>query len=159
ILVVSQIAIALLILVAAGLFVRTLSNLESINLGFNRENVLIFSLNARRAGHLQAEIVPLYERLRDQMAALPGVRPAALSDMALLGMGFSGTMASDGTEPLHSTGIVSVGRDFFAVTQVPIVRGRPLDAHDRAGVAVVDERFARAVFGSANPVGRTVHLP
>jgi predicted permease len=159
VLVVSQIAIALLILVAAGLFVRTLSNLESINLGFNRQDILIFSLNARRAGHEPAEIVPFYERLRDQFAAIPGVRAAALSDTALFGMGFSGTMAGDGTEPLHSTGIVSVGRDFFLVTQVPILLGRPLDAHDRAGVAVVDERFARAVFGSANPIGRTVHLP
>ena len=159
VLVVSQIAIALFILVAAGLFVRTLSNLESLNLGFNREDILIFSLNARRAGHAQAEIVPLYERLRDQFAAIPGVRAAALSDTALLGMGFDGTMASDGTEPQHSTGIVQAGRDFFTVTQVPILLGRPLEAHDRAGVAVVDERFARAVFGSANPIGRTVHLP
>jgi predicted permease len=159
ILVVSQIAIALLVLVAAGLFVRTLSNLESIELGFNRENILVFGLDAHRAGHPQAEIVPLYERLRDQFAALPGVRAATLSDMSLLGMGFSGTMASDGTEPLHSTGLVAAGRDFFTVMQVPILLGRALDARDRAGVAVVDERFARAVFGSANPIGRTVHLP
>jgi predicted permease len=159
ILVVSQIGIALLILVAAGLFVRTLSNLESLNLGFNRENVLVFSLDAHRAGHAQPEIVPLYERLRERFAALPGVRSAALSDMSPLGMGFSGTMASDGTEPLHATGIVTVGQDFFTAMEIPIRLGRPIDAHDRSGVAVVDERFARAIFGVANPIGRTVHLP
>jgi predicted permease len=158
-LVVSQIAIALLILVAAGLFVRTLSNLESIDLGFNRENVLVFGLDARRAGHAPSEILPLYEALRRQFAVLPGVRAAGVSDMTLIGTGFSGTMASDGSLPLHSTGIVQAGPDFFAAMQVPILRGRPIDERDRAGVAVVDERFARAVFGVADPLGRTVHLP
>jgi predicted permease len=159
ILVVSQIAIALLVLVAAGLFVRTLSNLESIELGFNRENVLVFGLDAHRAGHPQSEILPFYESLRDRFAAIPGVRVAALSDMSLIGMGFDGTMASDGSEPLHSTGILQVGLDFFAAMQIPVVLGRSFEAHDRGGVAVVDQRFAQAIFGNANPVGKIVHLP
>jgi predicted permease len=68
-LVVSQIAIALLILIAAGLFIRTLSNLESVQVGFNRENVLTFSLNALQAGHHGPEILPLYEDLRARFAA------------------------------------------------------------------------------------------
>ncbi len=61
VLVVSQISISLLILVSAGLFVRTLSNLESIGLGFNRENVLLFQLNARQAGHKDPEIATFYQ--------------------------------------------------------------------------------------------------
>jgi len=159
VLIVSQIAIALLVVVAAGLFVRTLSNLESIDLGFNRENVLVFGLDAHRAGYPRSELVPLYERLRDRFAALPGVRAAALSDMSLMGMGSSFSMASDGSRSLHSTGIVQAGPDFFAAMQIPILLGRPFEARDRSRVAVVDERFAKAVFGGLNPVGRTVYLP
>ena len=71
---VSQIAVTLLILVAAGLFLRTLSNLASIQLGFNRENVLTFQLNARQAGHNDPEIVAFYNDLRTQFSAIPGVR-------------------------------------------------------------------------------------
>jgi predicted permease len=64
-LVVGQIAISLLLLVAAGLFVRTLSNLESVKLGFNRKNVLLFQLNARQAGHHDPEITDFYRNLRE----------------------------------------------------------------------------------------------
>ena len=91
ILMVSQIAVTLLILVAAGLFVRTLSNLASIQLGFNRENVLTFQLNARQAGHNDPEIVAFYNDLRTQFSAIPGVRAASLSNHALIGTGTSGT--------------------------------------------------------------------
>ena len=88
---VAQIAFTLLILVAAGLFVRTLSNLASIQLGFNRENLLTFQLNARQAGHDDPEIVAFYNDLRTQFSAIPGVRAASLSNHAVLGMGTSGT--------------------------------------------------------------------
>ena len=90
-LMVSQIAITLLILVAAGLFVRTLSNLASIQLGFNRENVLTFKLNARQAGHSDPEIVAFYNDLRNQFSAIPGVRSASLSNHSLIGTGTSAT--------------------------------------------------------------------
>ncbi len=79
-LVVSQIAISLVLLVAAGLFVRTLSNLESVDLGFNRENVLLFQLNARKAGHRDPEIAAFYGDLRRRFGAIPGVRNASLSE-------------------------------------------------------------------------------
>ena len=71
-LVVGQIAISLLMLVAAGLFVRTLSNLQSIELGFNRENVLLFQLDARKAGHKDPEIAAFYGDLRKRFSAIPG---------------------------------------------------------------------------------------
>jgi predicted permease len=78
VLVVGQIAISLLMLVAAGLFVRTLSNLQSIDLGFNRQNVLLFQLDARKAGHKDPEIAAFYADLRTQFSAIPGVRSASL---------------------------------------------------------------------------------
>ncbi len=69
-LVVSQIAISLLLLVAAGLFVRTLSNLQSVQLGFNRENLLLFELNALQAGHRDPEIATFYADLRRRLEAI-----------------------------------------------------------------------------------------
>ena len=80
-----QIAISLLILVAAGLFVRTLSNLESINLGFNRENLLLFDVNARQAGHHDPEIPDFYSACGSEFAALPGVGDAGLARDSLVG--------------------------------------------------------------------------
>src|SRR5204863_6138302 len=79
-LVVSQIAISLLLIVAAGLFVRTLANLHSVELGFNRENVLLFSLNAKRAGYKDAALAAFYAGLRTRFRAIPGVREVSLSD-------------------------------------------------------------------------------
>jgi len=71
--------------VAASLFVRSLSRLESIQLGFNRENVLTFRLDASRAGHSDAEVPALYSGLRARFAAIPGVRSATLSENKLMG--------------------------------------------------------------------------
>src|SRR6185295_12204283 len=88
-LVVSQIALTLLILVAAGLFLRTLSNLHSIRLGFNGEQLLTFQINARQAGYGDPGIMSLYDRLRADFAAIPGVRDVTMSDSALIGTGYS----------------------------------------------------------------------
>ena len=78
-LVVLQVAISLLLLVTAGLFVRTLSNLQSIDVGFNRDNVLLFELNAPQAGYALPEATAFYDDLRVRFAGIPGVRAATLS--------------------------------------------------------------------------------
>src|SRR5436305_6926410 len=78
VLVVAQIAISFLILVAAGLFVRTLNNLHSIQLGYGRENILLFSLNARQAGHRDPQLATFYADLRKRFESIPGASTAAL---------------------------------------------------------------------------------
>jgi hypothetical protein len=120
ILIVSQIAFTLLVLVAAGLFVRTLSNLGSIQLGFNRENLLTFQLNARQAGHGDPEIVDFYERLRTQFSTVPGVRAATLSNHALIGTGTSGTGVGVAGGAFEITSIMTIGADFFATVEIPL---------------------------------------
>src|SRR6185436_4381409 len=70
VLVAGQIAISLVLLVAAGLFVRTLSNLQSIDLGFNRQNVLLFQLDARKAGHKDPEIAAFYANLHKRFSEI-----------------------------------------------------------------------------------------
>jgi predicted permease len=161
-LVVSQIALTLLILVAAGLFLRTLSNLQSLPLGFNSEQVLTFQLNARQAGHDDPEIVSFYDRLRGEFAAIPGVRSVTFSDVPLLGAGASGTLVATSADPPKSHFVLTVGPDFFSTMQIPLLRGRPIEDRDRRGapyVAVVNQAFATKSFGNDDPIGKHVTLP
>lgn len=162
ILMVSQIAVTLLILVAAGLFLRTLSNLASIQLGFNRENVLTFQLNARQAGHTDPEIVAFYNDLRTQFSVIPGVRAASLSNNALIGMGTSATGISVSGAAPQGSRILTIGASFFTTMQIPLLMGREIEERDRLGspmVAVVNEAFARRSFGDRNPLGQRFTLP
>ena len=90
VLVVAQIAISFLILVAAGLFVRTLNKLHSVQLGYARENILLFSLNARQAGHRDPEIATFYADLRKRFESIPGVSSATLSQSSIISAGIAG---------------------------------------------------------------------
>src|SRR5207247_10929968 len=159
-LVISQFAFSVLMLVAAALFVRTLGNLQSIQMGFNRENVLLFGLNARQAGHRDPEILAFYEELRKRFAAIPGVRNATLSHASLLGAGRRLELRVSGT-PAPDTWILNTGPGFFSTMQIPILVGREIDERDQPGsppVAVVNELFAKTNFGRENPVGRRITL-
>ncbi len=158
-LVVGQIAMSLLILVAAGLFVRTLSNLQSVPLGFNRESVLLFHLDALKAGRKGAEITAFYADLRTRFSQIPGVRSASLSSepLANAGWGLSLYLPGGREDPLNR--VMSVGPEFFATMQVPVLAGRDIDERDGPGappVAVINERFARTNFGARNPLGQHV---
>jgi len=157
VLVAGQIAISLLMLFAAGLFVRTLSNLESIDLGFNRENLLLFQLDARKAGHKDPEISSFYGDLRKRVRAIAGVREASLSEDSLIQAGTGLRLAVSGAPPNPENRILSVGPEFFRTMQIPILAGRDLEERDSAGspaVAVVNEAFVKANFGGRNPLGQ-----
>jgi predicted permease len=159
-LVVAQIAISLLLLVMAGLFVRTLSNLQSISLGFNRDNVLLFDVNAAQAGIPEPLVADFYADLRRRLSELPGVRDATLSHASLIRAGRGHPVKADG-RPTRGTRILWAGAHFFRTMQIPIVRGREIAEADRAEtqpVAVVSERFARANFGDADPIGRRLEI-
>jgi predicted permease len=161
VLVVAQIAISLLMLVAAGLFVRTLSNLQSIELGFNRENVLLFQLDARKAGHKSPEIDAFYGDLRRRLGAIPGVRSASLSEDSLIEAGTGLPIGVSGAPPDPNNRILSVGPEFFRTMEIPILAGRDFQESDRPGspaVAVINEVFAKANFGNRNPVGQHLTL-
>jgi macrolide transport system ATP-binding/permease protein len=165
-LVVFQIAMSLLLVIGAGLFVRTLSTLESVELGFNRDRVLLFSVMARQAGYKDAELVRLYEDLRNRIGAIPGVRSVSLSDGALMNEGISGwglripgIVSPAGREA--ATSVMNVGPSFFTTMQIPMVRGREIGERDTTGsppVAVVNEVFAKKYFERENPLGRRIGL-
>jgi predicted permease len=160
-LVVCQIAISLLMLVAAGLFGRTLSNLQSIELGFNRENVLLFQLDARKAGHTDPEIATFYGDLRQRFSAVPGVRSVSLSEDGLIEAGTGlPIFLADGSSP-KGTRILSVGPAFLTTMQIPILAGRDFEERDRPGskaVAVINQVFAQANFPDRNPLGQHLTL-
>ncbi len=161
VLMVGQIAISLVILVAAGLFVRTLSNLESIELGFNRENVLLFHVDARKAGHKDPEIAAFYADLRKRFSAIPGVRSATISDRSILAGETGLPVGVSGAPPNDANRILIVGPAFFTTMQIPILAGRDFEQSDRPGspaVAVINQAFVKANFGDRHPLGQHLIL-
>jgi len=165
-LVVTQIAISFLILVAAGLFVRTLNNLHSVQLGYARENILLFSLNARQAGHRAPDIATFYTDLRRRFESIPGVRSATLSQSSIINAGFTGSAIKGsmkiGAVTIEDARALAAGPRFLTTMQIPILAGREIDGRDQPGstpVAVISERLARTYFENENPVGRRITLP
>jgi predicted permease len=161
VLVIGQIALSLLMLVAAGLFVRTLTNLKSIQLGFNRENLLLFELDARKAGHKDPEITAFYGDLLKRFSGIPGVRDASLSNQPLIEAGYGLGLAIHGKPGSTANRILVVGPGFMKTMQIPIIAGRDIDEHDQPGsqpVAIVSEFFAKVNFGDENPLGQHVAL-
>ncbi len=164
VLVVGQIGISLLLVVAAGLFVRTVANLHSVNLGFKAENILIFNLDATQAGYHDASLKRFYKELEQRFQAIPGVRSATSSDMPLVGGWSSSTSITVPGIPQPpegqrgpNTSYAQVGSTFFETMEIPIVAGRAIDKCDVEGaavVAVVNEVFAEKYFHGQNPVGR-----
>jgi predicted permease len=160
-LVVGQIAISVLMLVAAGLFVRTLANLQSIELGFNHENVLLFQVDARKAGHKDPEIALFYADLRERFGAIPGVRNASLLQDSLVQGEHGLPIGVSGSPHDPANRYLTVGPEFFETMRIPILAGRDFQESDRLGapaVAVVNEVFARTNFSDRSPLGQRLIL-
>jgi macrolide transport system ATP-binding/permease protein len=160
-LIVGQIAISLLMLIAAGLFVRTLSNLTSIELGFNRDSLLLFQIDAREAGHKDPEIAAFYRNLCNRFAAIPGVRSATLQRHSLIAGEDGLPISVPGSPPNPANRFFTVGPAFFTTMQIPILAGRDFQQSDRSGspaVAIINQAFAKANFGDRNPLGQHLIL-
>jgi predicted permease len=163
VLVVAQVAMSFLILVAAGLFVRTLDKLHSVQLGYARENILLFSLNARQAGHREPEIATFYTDLRKRFESIPGVSSATLSQSSIINAGHAGKTYRGamkiGAVTIEGASVLAAGPRFLTTMQIPILAGREIDDRDQAGsppVAVISGRLAQTYFGNENPVGRRI---
>ncbi|PTY02104.1 hypothetical protein DB347_24595 [Opitutaceae bacterium EW11] len=164
ILVAAQIAISLVLLTGAALFVRSLINLTHIDPGFRSENLLLVQLSIRGSGYPDAQPAEYYARVQDALGALPGVSAASLVEFPLLaGSGSSGgfNAFSHGaaTGKSMDTRRLSVGETFFTTYGVPIVRGRALAASDNENapkVIVVNETFVRKHLPDRDPIGLTI---
>ncbi|MGE5357640.1 MAG: ABC transporter permease, partial [Bacteroidales bacterium] len=163
-LVVAQVAMSVLLLIGAALFVRTLDNLQSTDLGYSRDGLLVVRVEPVSAGYKGAARSAIYRRLLDSLAAIPTVRAAALSENGL----FSGTESSDQVtvegyrsekSEDNSARFDQVGPDYFAAVGIPILLGRGITVQDTETaprVCVVNEAFAKHYFGGASPIGRHV---
>jgi predicted permease len=159
-LIVAQIAVSLLLVVAAGLFVRTLSNLHSIDVGFNRESILLVSINGRQAGYRAAALARFYTGLLERFRQIPGVRAATASNFPLVAQYVNdANVIIPGRTPQRaepSTDVLHVDPAFLSTMQIPMLAGRDLEEADLASpqVAVVNQSFASIFFGGESPVGR-----
>jgi predicted permease len=159
-----QIALALLLMVGAGVFGRTLVNLHGVELGFNPRNVLLFSINTAGAGYQGRAAYDVFEELRQRFARAPGVRAASLSFRPLpAGSGTLAPTAVAGARELPPrdslAGTFTAGPSFFRTMEIPLLLGREFDERDTGArlVAIVNERLLR-LHGIEDPLGRTIRL-
>jgi predicted permease len=162
----AQIALCLTALVAAGLLGRSLGNLRTTDLGFERENLVYASVNPWQAGYSAERVNAYVDRVREELSGLPGVVRVTVAEVRLLsGNGNTSRVRIPGREEPIERGVVDpgaaaqvnrVGNGFFETLRVPLVTGRTLeqrDFHPNPDSAVVDERFARHFFLGQNPLG------
>jgi predicted permease len=161
-LVVAQVAISLVLLVGAGLFLRTLENLRHVNFGFNPRDVLLFQVSPALNRYEREKQNPLYDRIGERLRAIAGVRAVAWSNPALMtARRFSGTLIIQGRSYARgqsdTISHMVVSPTFFGTMEIPIVAGRgftPRDAADAPGVVVINEQAVRKFFPNENPIGR-----
>ena len=164
-LIVAQVSLSLILVVAAGLFVRTFATMATMNLGFDRERTLILRLNAADAKVPPAARAALYERVRQAVAVVPGVSDAVAlltvpvsPDHWLANVKVSGQPSAamfDRQGPFLN----AVSPGYFAMFGASILAGRGFTADDRSGaplVAVVNETFVQRHLGGRSPVGETL---
>ena len=133
-LVVFQVGLSLLLLVGAGLFVRTLSNLQSADLGFRPERVLLFTLDPPRTRYMQEHRKALFQQIEEQAAQIPGIQSSSLSSVPLVANNTSTTGVAPADRkggPGDNANVNDVGDRFFETMGIPILYGRPIGAQDR----------------------------
>ena len=160
-LVVSQVALSLVLLVGALLFLRSFRNLLTVNTGFRQDRILEAALDPRRLDLPKEQRFPLRQEIIRRVRAIPGVDAAADASVIPLD-GSSWTMGVEAAGAKSGEGGSSrfdwVGPEFFKTMQIPVLAGRAFDEHDTTNspsVAIVNETFARELLNGVNPIGRT----
>ncbi|HEV2667509.1 MAG TPA: ABC transporter permease, partial [Blastocatellia bacterium] len=163
-LIVAQVALSLLLLVGAGVFLRTLHNLQRVNLGFNQENLLVFRLQPEQGGYKDERLIQFYQQLFARLDQLPGVRAATFGRRPLIvrgdwahGILLPGEVEATATRRLTSR--QAVRENYFATLEIPFLRGRNFTAQDDARapqVAIVNQTFAREFFPNDDALGKRI---
>jgi predicted permease len=161
-LVVAQVALSVVVLVGAGLLVRTLTNLRKVNPGFDTHNVLLFGINPTLAGYKVERSQTLYRELQARLTSVPGVISASYSSDTLLSNGLWTSGVHIEGQPKDSTvetDMLAVGPEFFETMRLPLVGGRTFsnsDLQSESAVAIVNRTFAERFLEGKNPLG--IHL-
>jgi predicted permease len=168
-LIVMQVALSLLLLIGAGLFVRTLVNLQRTDPGFNTKNLLLFNVSPELNGYRDERLVQLYDRITERLEALPGAPKVTLSNTALLGG--RRAMSSlylrnaldaqpDANGDIRHTGVtyyLRTDENFWETMEIPLLAGRTFTKRDDARapkVVVVNQSFANRFFPKESPIGK-----
>jgi len=164
-LVAAQVALSLLLLVGAGLFIRTLINLRTLDVGYSRTGLAIMRVDAGASGYTKAQILPLARRIEEHLSSLPGIAGVSISGNGI----FNGTdgmvdgLRIEGFTPLTHEDTAchfdAVGPHYFHVIGVPVLAGREFDEHDGPGSqpsVIINQTMARFYFGNSDPLGKWI---
>ena len=159
--VVAQVALSLVLVFGAGLFIRTLRELRNEKLGVDTKNVLVVGLDATQNGYAGERLATVYQTILERLPAIPGVANVTATRLPLFaGWVSNGPIAIQGLEPKPEGTVAhynGVGPAFAQTMGLKLLAGRSIDAADvSAGrrVAVINEIGAQSFFGTANPIGR-----
>jgi predicted permease len=147
----AQVALCLILLVSAGLFIRTLQNLRAVNTGFEHEGVLVVDVAGQRP-------LSFYTEALESLRRVPGVVAASVStNTPLSGAGWSEPVTIDGQKSERDPAFVAVSPEYFETLQTAVLRGRNFSTSDEGGAlraALVNEAFARRYFPHQDPLGK-----
>ena len=156
-----QVAISLVLLASAGLFIRSLNNLRSIDVGFRTDKLLQITLNP--SGYAPERLAGFYTQVVEQVRSLPGVQAATFGRQRLVeGSAWSsGIVVAGFRQPENDRGPNrdAIGSNYFSALGIPLIAGREFTDADTAAapkVAIINEAFARFYFGSQNPLGKQI---
>ena len=161
-----QVMLSLILLVVAGLFLRTLRNLQDQDYGFERTNLLLADFGEHLAGYQPHQVPALHQALLDRLSAIPGVRSAALAVTPPIGGGsWTSNILLSGYTPAPKENMVSIlnrvsGR-YFETAGISIIAGRGISDRDTANslkVAVVSQTLARKYFPHGDAIGRQLTI-
>src|SRR5215217_2839588 len=161
--VVLQVGLSMVLLTGGGLFARSLMKLQSEDLGFDRNNVLLVGIDPRLAGYKPDELATLYQQIIERLSTLPQVRNVSVATYApLSGTRRTSSIQVNGYTPQPgedlATQDILTGPKYAETLGLPLLRGREIDQRDTPSarqVAVVNETFANRYFKDQNPIGRT----
>lgn len=161
-LVIVQVALSLVLLATAGLFLRSLGNASSIDIGFNPGNILMLSVDPKLHKYSHDQSVQFLSQLRERVTALPGVRSMSFVGTVPLSLGstsnnFEVDAAANHPKQSLTAEVNTVGREYFQTLEIPLVRGR--DFRLQAGeehAAILNETMAANLFPGEDPIGRVV---
>jgi putative ABC transport system permease protein len=164
-LIVVQVAMLMVLVFGAGLFLRTLHNLNSIDLGFDRSNLILMVVDPFGSGHSPERLKTLSTEMLERLEGLPGIKTASLVRFAPItggsGINISFGINRERADPMiaRSVWVNHVGTKYFKTLSTPVIAGRefgPEDSNSTHRVVVVNQAFARRYFGQTAPVGKTI---
>jgi len=163
VLVVAQVALSVVLLMGAGLFMRSLHKLLAQNLGYETGHMLMLHLDPIAAGYKESQRSALDEKVREGLRAIPGVSDVTYSNVGLF-RGDSGDHLTIEGSVVHdpeksASRWTEVGPDYFKTMGIPVVRGREIDGSDAARatpVCFINESFLKIFFAGANPIGKHI---